>query len=115
MTPLNTIFGISILLIGGAYIVAFSYLQHYLRSDYTMTWMNLGQPSFPPENNDLTAWVLSQSRTLQFVFSNQYKAVRDRRLTFLVMLIRVCSLLLISLFIALQALRLATQARTSGF
>ena len=73
-------------------IGSFAYLLSYLRRVYTMTWVDLGEPDISPPKpanpENLFKWIISSQNAWLFVFSNQYKAVQDRRLNFLVWLVR---------------------------
>jgi hypothetical protein len=77
-----------------AYLGALFYLITYLRRAYTTTWVRLG--AFTPWdarrrqiNGDLIEWYVAGMRTLGFLlFSSEYKAVQDRKLTGLIWLVR---------------------------
>jgi hypothetical protein len=74
------------------YLGALNYLIAYLRRVYTMTWVELGEFNFldPPRHlNGLIEWYIAGFRTLGFaLFGSRYKAVQDRRLTYLIWLVR---------------------------
>jgi hypothetical protein len=79
------------------YLGAIIYLTTYLRRVYTTTWVDLGGFTLwdvlwdarRRHLNGLIEWYVAGFRTLGFVlFSNQYRAVRDRKLTFLIWLVR---------------------------
>jgi hypothetical protein len=95
------------------YLGAFSYLITYLRRVYAMTWVELGEFTFRDArrlriNGDLFKWYFAGMRTLGFVlFSNQYKAVHDQKLTGLIWLVRGSFALSLALFVALIIIRTA--------
>ena len=76
------------------YLCAFTYLTTYLRRVYTTTWVDLGGFTLWDArrlrlNRGLIEWYVAGFRTLAFaLFSNQYKVVQDRQLTFLFWLVR---------------------------
>jgi hypothetical protein len=104
------------------YLGAFTFLTTYLRRVYTTTWTNLG--GFIPwdvlldarrrELHGLVEWYVAGLRTIGFVlFSNQYRAVRDRQLTFLTWLVRASfalSLVLMLMVMASSLFRIAQGA-----
>lgn len=85
---LSTVLIVSIL----TYLGAINYLIAYLRRVYTMTWVELGEFELtkpPREFTGLMKWYVAGMRTGGFIlFSSQYKAVQDRKLTFLIWLVR---------------------------
>jgi hypothetical protein len=90
------------------YLGAINYLITYLRRVYTTTWVELGGFTFWDErrkrfNGDLIKWYFAGMRTLGFVlFSNQYKAVQDRKLTGLIWFVRASLTLSLALILALM-------------
>ena len=75
------------------YLGALNYLIAYLRRVYTMTWVELGGFTIwdarRRQLDGLFDWYIVGFRTLGFaLFSNQYRAVQDRKLTFLIWLVR---------------------------
>jgi hypothetical protein len=79
-----------------------------------MTWVELGEFSLwdvrrKQINADLIKWYFAGMRTIGFaLFSNQYKAVQDRQLTFLIWLVRVSfalSFVLMFVFTTFNALQ----------
>ena len=94
------------------YLGAISYLITYLRRVYTTTWVELG--GFTPwdvlwdarrrQFAGLLEWYLAGFRTLGFaLFSNEYRAVQDRQLTFLIWLVRTSFALSLILMLAVMA------------
>ena len=90
------------------YLGAINYLITYLRRVYTTTWVELGGFTLWDErrkriNGDLIKWYFAGMRTLGFVlFSNQYKAVQDRKLTGLIWFVRAFFTLSLALTLALM-------------
>jgi hypothetical protein len=88
------------------YLGGISYLITYLRRVYTMTWVELGEFTLWDArrrqiNGDLIKWYFAGMRTLGFaLFSNQYKAVQDRKLTGLIWLVRASFTLSLTLMLA---------------
>lgn len=78
------------------YLLAITSLINYLRRVYTRTWIELGsftlRGALQLRLFDVVGqlnWYVAGFRTLGFaLFSNQYKAVNDRKLTFLIWLVR---------------------------
>jgi len=104
----NPILCTVLLLSGLTYLGAFAYLTTYLRRAYTMTWVELGE--FTPWDarrlnpSGLIEWCVAGVRTLGFaLFSNQYRTVQDRRLTFLIWLIRASAALSLALMLVFMA------------
>jgi hypothetical protein len=91
------------------YLAASNYLISYLRRVYTKTWTELGSFTLRGVRQlrfyDLVGhleWYVAGMRTLGFVlFSSQYKAVKDRKLTFLIWLVRASFALSLLLFLVL--------------
>jgi hypothetical protein len=56
-----------------------------------MFWVDLGEPSFSLSRakEDVFGFAQGGLNAFLFVFGNQYRAVQDRRLTFLVWLVRI--------------------------
>ncbi|MFY9695840.1 MAG: hypothetical protein WA776_05470 [Xanthobacteraceae bacterium] len=89
----NPILGAVLIFSVTTYLGAFFYLITYLRRVYTTTWVERG--GFAPWdarrrqlNGDLIGWYVAGMRTVGFaLFSNQYNAVRDRKLTGLIWLV----------------------------
>jgi hypothetical protein len=88
------------------YLGATNHLITYLRRVYTMTWVELGEFTLSDArrqriNGDLIKWYFAGMRTLGFaMFGNQYKAVRDRKLTGLIWLVRASFTLSLALMLA---------------
>jgi hypothetical protein len=88
------------------YLGAITYLITYLRRVYTTTWVELGGFTLSDArrkriNGDLIKWYLAGMRTLGFIlFSNQYKAAQDRKLTGLIWLVRASFTLTLALMLA---------------
>jgi hypothetical protein len=99
---LSTVMILSVL----TYLGAIHYLIAYLRRVYTMTWVELGELSLWDArrrrlDGDLIKWYFAGMRTLGFaMFSNQYKAVQDRKLTGLIWLVRASFTLGLALMLA---------------
>jgi hypothetical protein len=99
---LSTVMILSVL----TYLGAINYLIAYLRRVYTMTWVELGEFSLWDArrrrlDGDLIKWYFAGMRTLGFaMFSNQYKAVQDRKLTGLIWLVRASFTLGLALMLA---------------
>ena len=94
------------------YLAAFVYLTTYLRRVYTTTWANLGGfilwdvllDARRRELGGLIEWYVAGLRTIGFVlFSNQYRAVKDRQLTFLTWLVRASFVLGLILMLMVMA------------
>ncbi len=104
------------------YLGAFTFLTTYLRRVYTTTWTNLGGfilwdvllDARRRELGGLIEWYVAGLRTIGFVlFSNQYRAVKDRQLTFLTWLVRASfalSLILMLMVMASSLFRIAEGA-----
>jgi hypothetical protein len=90
------------------YLGAIDYLIAYLRRVYTTTWVELGGFSLLDArrkriNGDFIKWYFAGMRTLGFVlFSNQYKAMQDRKLTRLIWFVRASLTLSLALTLALM-------------
>lgn len=94
------------MLSGFTYLGLLSYLIAYLRRAYTMTWVELGEFTWwDPRRKQLDGlfeWYIAGMRTLGFVlFSNQYKAAHDRKLAFLIWLVRASFIQSLGLFLVL--------------
>lgn len=91
-----------------AYLGAVNYLTTYLRHVHTMTWVELGEFTLRDArrkqiNGDLIKWYFAGMRTLGFaLFSSQYKAVQDRKLTGLIWFVRASFTLSLALMLALM-------------
>ena len=102
----NPIFCTVMILSVLTYLGANNYLITYLRRVYTATWAELGGFTLWDArrkriNSDLINWYFAGMRTLGFVlFSNQYKAVQDRKLTSLIWLVRASFVLSLALILA---------------
>jgi hypothetical protein len=110
----NPIFGTILTLGIVTYLAAFMYLTTYLRRVYTMTWQNLGGFILWDERrrqlDHVFGWYVAGLRTLGFVlFSTQYSAVQDRKLTSLIWLVRTSFALCLVLMLVLMASNLIQQ------
>lgn len=72
------------------YLGSYACLLRYLRRAYTMFWVDLGEPTFSQDRAQTNPFEFANSwlNALLFVFSNQHRAIADRRLTALVWLVR---------------------------
>jgi hypothetical protein len=102
----NPILSVVMILSVLTYLGAIHYLITYLRRVYTMTWVELGAFTLRDArrqriNGDLIKWYFAGMRTLGFaLFSNQYKAIQDRKLTGLIWLVRASFTLSLALMLA---------------
>jgi hypothetical protein len=97
----HLIFGFVLFLSIATYLGSFAYLLRYLRRAYMMVWIDLGEPSFSQSRmakNPFQAWVAALN-AFQFVFSSDYRAAQDRRLTMLIWLVRIFFVVSILLFL----------------
>jgi hypothetical protein len=104
------------------YLGAFTFLTTYLRRVYTTTWTHLGgfilwdvlSDARRRELGGLIEWYVAGLRTIGFVLlSNQYRALKDRQLTFLTWLVRASfalSLILMLMVMASSLFRIAQGA-----
>jgi hypothetical protein len=67
-------------------------LVAYLRRAHPDVWVALGRPAIPnlaEYSNNPWPFLESAARTMRFIFSDRYKELQDRELTYLLWLVRM--------------------------